>query len=551
MAKSVMAHSFSQVPRADIPRSTFNRSHGYKTTFDADYLIPVLVDDVIPGDTFNVNMNFFARLATPLYPIMDNMYLESFFFFVPYRLVWDNWEKFCGAQEDPGDSISYTVPVVTGTNAQTGEGTLWDYFGLPLDNGAGAHLDPDDLSTTALPFRAYWLIWNEWFRDQNLQNTWNVPTGDGPDELFGLEPTNTTRIGSVLIKRGKRHDYFTSCLPWPQKGDAVDLPLGTSAPVSPQADPETLEVEHSGGSAAGLYLEADGNVRYNSSGSGYTPAFLEWHQQSDYLEADLSTATAATINELRLAFQTQRLLERDARSGTRYNETILAHYGVTVPDFRIQRPEFLGGGSSPINISQVANTTGIRSTESSTGANSWVGDLSGFGTVSGNHGFTKSFVEHGVIIGLVNVRGDITYSQGQERYWAKSTRYDFFYPVLSQIGEQAVLNKEIYAQGDGATNDESVFGYQERYAEYRYKPSRITGLFAPKAASDIDEWHLSEEFSSLPTLGDTFIQSNTGTPLDRAITVPSEPQFIFDAFFDMKCARPMPLYGVPGNLDHF
>ena len=265
---------------------------------------------------------------------------------------------------------------------------------------------------------------------------------------------------------------------------------------------------------------------------------------SDLL-ADLTNATAATINDLRLAFQTQRLLERDARSGTRYNELILSHFGVTVPDFRVQRPEFLGGGSSPVNISAVAQTSG----QPTPAANDKLGELAAIGTVSGKHGFTKSFVEHGVIIGLVNVRGDITYSQGLERYWSKSTRYDFYYPVLAQIGEQSVLNKEIYA--DGSANDDNVFGYQERYAEYRYKPSKLTGLFDVNASGSLSAWHLSEDFTSLPTLGDTFIQSNTLTPLDRAIAIPSEPQFIFDSYIEMTCARPMPLYGIPGNLDHF
>ncbi|AJK28327.1 putative major capsid protein [Eel River basin pequenovirus] len=521
--RSVMQHAFSEVPRAEIQRSSFNRSHGYKTTFDADYLVPMFLDDVVPGDTFNLNMHFFARLATPLYPIMDNLYLESFWFFVPYRLVWTNWEKMHGAQDNPTDSIDFTIPVCSGNNT-IGVGDRGNYFGLPI----GYNFD-NDSPVSALPFRAYRLIWNEWFRDENLQDSETVVTGDGPDGGGVHEGDDPP------LKRGKRHDYFTSCLPWPQKGDAVSLPLGTSAPVASgtSSNTDTLGVEHADGTNALLLPVTSTSVIATDAG---TPDTM--------LVADLSTATAATINDLRLAFQTQRLLERDARSGTRYNELILSHFGVTVPDFRVQRPEFLGGGSDRINISPVAQTSG----QPSPAADDKLGQLAAFGTASGTHGFTKSFTEHGMIIGLVNVRGDITYSQGIERYWRKSTRYDFYYPVLAQIGEQAVLADEIYYS---AADPDAVFGYQERYAEYRYKPSRVTGLFSVDAPSSLSAWHLSEDFASEPTLGDTFITSNTGAPLDRAIAVPSEPHIIFDSYINLQCARPMPLFGVPGNLDHF
>ncbi len=528
MPKSVMVHSFSEVPRADIPRSSFDRSHGVKTSFDADLLIPILVDDIIPGDTFNVNCNFVARLASPtILPLMDNMFLETFFFFVPYRLVWSNWEKFMGAQEDPSSSIAFTIPVVSGTSVLA-LGDVAEYMGIPI----GFHAD-DYVTCSALPTRAYRLIWNEWFRDQNLQDTRDVPLDDGPDT--GSE----TDWHQTCTKRGKRHDYFTSCLPWPQKG-STSVALGFSTEILVQGPGE-------GNTPSILSISGPGQRTLETQGAAGDQVSVKAHAgvAGEQLYVDMSDEDLS-INDLRLAFQTQRLLERDARAGTRYVETLLAHWGVTSPDFRLQRPEFLGGGSSRIHVSPVAQTTyqGTQTVEDAKGA------LAGVGLVTGSHSFTKSFVEHGVLIGLANVRGDITYSQGIERYWDKQTRYDFFYPVLAQIGEQSVLNREIWFS-DSTSVDNAVFGYQERYAEYRYKPSRLTGLMAPDATGTLAAFHLSEDFASLPTLGDTFIQSNTSVPLDRALSVPAQPHFVADFYFSMKCARPMPLFGVPGNLDRF
>lgn len=548
----VRGHRFSDAPAIYMRRTKFDRSHVYKTTFNSGKLIPVFVDEVLPGDTTRMSVNYFARLATPVKPIMDNIYLDWFFFFVPNRLVWDHWQNFCFEQENPDDRTDYVIPT-TMANDNTNNtyvGSLWDYFGLPINTSGTIS------GINALPFRAVYLIWNEWFRDENLQKSVKIQKGDTNEILDSSrvadQPSWLFKSGTGIFPgypcppRGKRHDYFTSALPWTQKGPGVNISLTGNAPVF--GDGQRLGLApNDAGSTVG-YLSMTGNVGAilrNGDGSEWNSgqsAFVTSDKSNSGLLADLSDVSAITINGLRTAFQMQKFYERLARGGSRYTEVLRSFFGVVSPDARLQRPEFLGSFTKMVMVNPIAQT-------SATDTTSPQGNLSAYGvTASRFHGFTKSFVEHGYIIGFVCARADLTYQQGVNKMWLRSTVYDFYWPTFAHLGEQAIELREIYAQGSEA--DTTVFGYQERYAEYRYKPSQITGKFRSSVTGgNLDLWHLSQFFKNAPTLNEEFITENP--PIERIIAVPSEPEFLLDIGFRYTTVRPMPMFGTPGLVDHF
>ena len=542
------AYTFSRAPQAYVPRSVFNMGHQIKTTLGTDYLYPIYVEEVLPADTFEFSHSLFGRMTTPLTPVMDELYLDTFFFYVPYRLIDSNFKKLMGEAPSKGlPSNDLVAPMLTG---KVDFNSLYDYLGIPPN--------VDNLSFSAYAARAYTYVYNDWFRDANLIDPVNVY---GSYEYGDDLDVADERISSyTLRKRGKRLDYFTGCLPWPQRGPSTYLPIGIRAPVRTMAGvADTGDIasstnvglwwsrigtgeaypDYSTTSVKGLSLSSP-NVQSGRATSCYEGSMIDSSTLHAVvprnLWADLTDATAVTVNQLREAVAVQHLYEAFARGGSRYTEIIRSTFDVVSPDARLQRSEYLGGSSTRLNVTTVAQTS------ATVGGSTPLGNLAAFVTVNSNASWKKSFTEHGIIIGLANIRADLSYSQGLHRKFSRSTRLDFYWPQLANLGEQAVLNKEIFAQGTSVDND--VFGYQERWAELRYHPNVITGTFRPTHPQSLDVWHLSQEFDSLPLLNQSFIEEDV--PIDRVVAVTNEPPFMLWGDFKVKAARPLPLYSIPG-----
>lgn len=561
MNRNVESHFALNPTRIDMSRSTFDRSASVKTSFNVGDIVPFFLEEVLPGDTFNVRTSKVVRMQTLLTPMMDNVYLDSYYFFVPNRLVWNHWKEFNGENTESAwiPTTEYSVPQITSPSAGWSVGTLADYFGLPTGVGG--------LSVSALPFRAYALIINEWFRDQNLQDPLVVPVDDAT--VVGVNTGNFVTDcakGGLPYIAAKYHDYFTSCLPSPQKGPDVTLSVASQGnlPVLPlQQDTTRLgvsgvsDVRFMSDSSSGTGwqsaqytnraygVDSNGNLRARAGESMVADTVGQTVSPSNLWAINSGNAIIATINQLRMAFQIQKLYERDARGGTRYIEVLKSHFGVTSPDARLQRPEYLGGNRVPINVNQVIQQSGTGA-----GADTPQGTVVGMSqTTDSNHDFMKSFTEHGYIIGVMVARYDHTYQQGIERHWSRKTRFDYYWPVFANIGEQAVLNKEIFAQGTAKDNE--VFGYQEAWSDYRYKPNRVTGEMRSAYEQSLDVWHLADDYASLPSLSDSWIREDKNT-VDRVLAVKSSvsDQLFADIYVSNRATRPMPMYSIPGLIDH-
>jgi hypothetical protein len=558
MNRNTESH-FSLAPHVDISRSRFDRSASLKTSFNVGDVVPFFLDEVLPGDTFSVDTSKVVRMQTLLTPMMDNVYLDTYYFFVPNRLVWDHWKQFCGENTESAwiPETEYTIPQITApANSGWSVGTLADYFGIPTG--------VPGLSVSSLPFRAYALIMNEWFRDQNLQDPLVVPTDDSTvaGVNTGTFVTDVAKGGKPFIA-AKYHDYFTSCLPSPQKGPDVLIPSATAGeyPVVPRSNlvPDSLldgtrysakiyDAEDDASktrAGIGFYVSDDGLTGRQTTGILNTPSGRTGSVPViNNLWAVASGGLGATINQLRLAFQIQKFYEQQARGGSRYTEVVRSFFGVTSPDARLQRPEYLGGNRVPINVNQIIQQSGTES--SGTPQGTVVGQSL---TTDSHSDFTKSFTEHGLIIGLMVARYDHTYQQGLNRLWSRKDKFDFYWPVFANIGEQPVKNKEIYAQGNA--KDDEVFGYQEAWADYRYKPNMVTGEMRSAYAQSLDVWHLADDYNALPTLSDAWIREDKST-VDRVLAVQSSVsnQLFADIYVKNLCTRPMPMYSIPGLIDH-